>query len=427
MGSSVIRSPGRVLHGVRDRSGDGNRPRLAEPLRPEGPGLVNGLDQRDEDLWHVRRREELVVEEARVQHAPVPEPELLGETVAEPHVDAALDLALAPDGIQGPPDVVRGGDAHHLDLARRLLHVDQRRLRREAVRHRHVAPELLVQHLGRRVIERLPHQDPAALPEVPGPDHPLVRDPAPGRGPDVHVPVLDVERLGGLVELLGGQHEELALDVPRGQERGVARDERRPARVDPDVPGLDRRVVVHDSDPPERDPELLGDDHREDRLRPLADLAGPRDQRDLPEVVELDDRPAAVGAVHAGAASDVKHAGVADPPPPTGPERPLHGLVDVARHRVEALRQRAARDPEPLGRDVARAVRVPAPHLETVQAEPLGQVIHLRLHGEGGLEVPVAPHRARVDVVRVDDRRVEADVRTAVEAGERRHHDVRGR
>ena len=103
------------------------------------------------------------------------------------------------------------------------------------------------------------------------------------------------------------------------------------------------------------------------------------------------------------------------------------GRRDVARDRVEALRERAARDPEALRRHVSRAVRVPAPDLEAVQPEPLGEVVHLRLDGEGRLEVAVAPHRARVHVVRVDDRRVEADVRAAVEAGERRHHDVRGR
>ena len=123
----------------------------------------------------------------------------------------------------------------------------------------------------------------------------------------------------------------------------------------------------------------------------------------------------------------MEHPGVADSPHPARSERPLDGPADVARGRVEALGERAARDPETLRRDVSRAIRVPAPDLQAVQPEPLGEVVHLRLDGEGGLEVAVPPHRARVHVVRVDDRRVEPDARAAVEAGERGHHDVRGR
>ena len=87
--------PGRVLHGVGNGGGDRDGPGFAETLCAERTSFVHGLDQRDQDLGHVRRREELVVEKPGIQHAPLPEAELLGEAVAEPHVDPALDLALA--------------------------------------------------------------------------------------------------------------------------------------------------------------------------------------------------------------------------------------------------------------------------------------------------------------------------------------------
>src|SRR2546426_11823260 len=89
----------------------------------------------------------------------------------------------------------------------------------------------------------------------------------------------------------------------------------------------------------ERDAERLGHDHREDGLRPLADLARAGKQRDLAEVVELDDCAAAVGAVDPRATTDVEHARVPDPALPAGPERRrvsphlLGGGVDALGHR----------------------------------------------------------------------------------------------
>src|SRR6185295_6128512 len=107
-------------------------------------------------------------------------------------------------------------------------------------------------------------------------------------------------------------------------------------------------------------------DHGQDRLRPLPDLAGARDQRDFPEIVELDDGPAPVRAVHARAAAYVEHARVADAAPPAGTGRPGDGQLDVASDRVEAFGERAAGNPQALRRHVSRAVRVAAPDLEAV-------------------------------------------------------------
>src|SRR6266446_7740040 len=79
-----------------------------------------------------------------------------------------------------------------------------------------------------------------------------------------------------------------------------------------DIPGLDGRVAVDHRDPLDRDAELLGDDHGEHRLRPLADLASAGEERERAEVVELHDGAAAVGAIDARAAADMEHGGIAD-------------------------------------------------------------------------------------------------------------------
>ena len=116
--------------------------------------------------------------------------------------------------------------------------------------------------------------------------------------------------------------------------------------MDADVPRLHRGVGVDHVDAVEGDPQLLGDDHGEDGLRALADLARPRDEGHLAEIVELDDGAAAVGAVDARPAAHVEHPRVPDAPLPARAERSGHRLPDVPRHRVEALGQGARRDPE---------------------------------------------------------------------------------
>src|SRR6185295_13180721 len=120
--------------------------------------------------------------------------------------------------------------------------------------------------------------------------------------------------------------------------------------------------------------ERLGDDHGEHRLRALADLTRARDERDLAEVVELHDRAAPVRAVDARAAADVEHAGVADTALPAG-HRWRRGLRDLFRRGVEALTHRERGEYESLGVDVARLRRVQPSELESIHAEPVGQVV----------------------------------------------------
>ena len=126
------------------------------------------------------------------------------------------------------------------------------------------------------------------------------------------------------------------------------------------------------------------------------------------------------------AAADVEHARVADAALPAGPRR-RRVVLDRRRRRLEALGHRERGEHEPLRVHVARLRYVPPAQLEPVHPEALGQFVHLRLHGERGLGVAVAAHRARVRVVGVGDRRVEADVRHAVEARDGREHHVGGR
>ncbi len=52
--------------------------------------------------------------------------------------------------------------------------------------------------------------------------------------------------------------------------------------------------------------------------------------------------------------------------------------------------------------------RVEPADRHAIQAEAVGQVVHLRLDGERALEIAVAPHGARVGIVGVDDGGVEA-------------------
>ena len=82
-------------------------------------------------------------------------------------------------------------------------------------------------------------------------------------------------------------------------------------------------------------------------------------------------------------------------------------------------RQRAV-DPLAGRKRVARRERVQQPELDRVDPERRGELVHLRLAREAGLDGAEAAHRAARRVVRVDDRRLEPRVRHRVgAAGER--------
>src|SRR5438128_919746 len=97
----------RVLQGVRDRGGDGDDARLAEPLGAERALRVHRLDEAHDDLGHVGGFENRVVHEALRQDLALLDHQLLGERVTEPHVDAAVHLTFRGAGVERGADVVR--------------------------------------------------------------------------------------------------------------------------------------------------------------------------------------------------------------------------------------------------------------------------------------------------------------------------------
>jgi hypothetical protein len=96
-------------------------------------------------------------------------------------------------------------------------------------------------------------------------DHALVPDPALGRGRDVQCPS-SVERLGRLVELLGAEREQLLASRRAARGRRSAMNVVRLAWT-ADVPGHRPCVLFTTSTRPSGS-RALGDDHRQDRLRP---------------------------------------------------------------------------------------------------------------------------------------------------------------
>ena len=248
---------------------------------------------------------------------------------------------------------MRGREGHHLDLARRLVDVHERRLRGEAVRRRDIAAQILVEHRGRRIVERLRDERPPLLAQVTRADDTVVGNSAQRLVTNEDRPVAHVEPIGRRFELRGREREQLATHLLGREARGVAGDERRAAGVRTDVPRLDRRVGVDDLDALERHAERLRHDHGKDGLRALPDLRRARDHRYLAEIIELHDGAAAVRAIDPGPAAHVKHPRVADAALPAGPRR-RHVTRDVLGHGVETLRHRARRDDEALGVGVAR-------------------------------------------------------------------------
>src|SRR5439155_10901363 len=157
---------------------------------------------------------------------------------------AAVHLTVRGAGVERAADVVRGDNLAHLDLARLRLDVDDHRLTRRGVRGGDVPLEVLVEHHRRRVVEGLGDEDAPSVPEVSRPHHLLVRKPPVRLAPHEHDAARDVEPLRRLLELYGGELEELRLHLLGGESRGVAGDERCPARVRPHVPRPHARVGV---------------------------------------------------------------------------------------------------------------------------------------------------------------------------------------
>ena len=187
----------------------------------------------------------------------------------------------------------------------------------------------------------------------------------------------------------------------------------------------------------ERDAELLGGDQAQRGGGPLAevDRAGPQGDRAVAQEIQRGsprpspDRQGGVLARESGRrlpppmpyqidATPTPRRRV--PGPSAGLGAPLQRLEPVRPDGLDrravgrvALEDLAGQEP------VALPQPVPLPELERVHAEPLGELVHLRLDGERDLRRPRTAHAAGRRVVREHDPAVELDVRPAVGTGRR--------
>ena len=111
---------GCVADRIRNRGRSRNDRRFAQSLRAEvRQVLVRLVDELANDLRHVRDRGQLVrVERLSQRRAAlrVDQP-FLGQGVAEPLDDSALDLALGAERVDDPADVMDRRDPFHTHLA----------------------------------------------------------------------------------------------------------------------------------------------------------------------------------------------------------------------------------------------------------------------------------------------------------------------
>ena len=156
IGSRVHARPDHLGDRVRDRARRRHARRLADALRALRPGVRGvGLDPGDVDLRRVGRGHELVVEQVRVQLPPlVVELRALRERLADPHHDAAVDLAVGADPVEDHAAVVRGGDLEHAHDAGLAVDLDPHRVRDQLRRVERLEAEPADAALGGRLGRR---------------------------------------------------------------------------------------------------------------------------------------------------------------------------------------------------------------------------------------------------------------------------------
>ena len=88
--------------------------------------------------------------------------ELFHQRHAQSLRDAAFDLALDQHGIDGAPDIMRGGDLQNFDLAQFDVDLDLGQMRAEAIDRIRIALAVLVERRRRR-IEGLLRRDHIAM------------------------------------------------------------------------------------------------------------------------------------------------------------------------------------------------------------------------------------------------------------------------
>ena len=242
-------------------------------------------------------------------------------------------------------------------------------------------------------------------------------------------PPVDVEIVGGRLEQVGGDRQDLLTGDERGLANGSPEDGPAPAPAGPEGVGRGVGVALVHRHVLGLDPQVLGDDLGGGRLEPLP--VGSRAQVDGDMTVGLHTdlgRLRSVGA-HAGLGLDVEP----DPEPQaaTGVERPR--LLDpeprVVDHRhglVERLLGGHLRDGHPARHRVGQLGTVhdvATAQFHRVDSDPVGQDVHHLLAGEG-LGLPGPPIGRPGAGVRVHRGGPVGQFRQAV--GPAEHHDDEG-
>ena len=155
-GTRVSVSAGRRAHRGDDRGGRCDRRRLGDAVEPVGRVRLGELEDLGAHRRHVEDRRNQVVGEGGVAKAAVGELDLLHQREPEPLGDPALDLPLHRDRVDGPADVLRGGDLDHPHQPELDIDVDHGAVRRERKRQVSIALAVLVERecLARAVLAR---------------------------------------------------------------------------------------------------------------------------------------------------------------------------------------------------------------------------------------------------------------------------------
>ena len=122
------------------------------PLAPSGACGSGSSISVATTVGHVEHRRQQVVGEAGVADPPVDLDDLLHHRQPEALGDAALDLAEHRQRVERPPDVLGGGDLHHLHQPELGVDVDHGAVGDEGERRVAVALAVLVEVLGRAVV-----------------------------------------------------------------------------------------------------------------------------------------------------------------------------------------------------------------------------------------------------------------------------------
>ena len=240
------------------------------------------------------------------------------------------------------------------------------------------------------------------------------------------------------LEHVGGGVDDLLADEERRLVDGVAGDDGGAAREGGDAPVEGAGVALDQDHVLDGDAELVGDDLAEHGLVALplrgqagvdVDLAGDRVDLDVPALVGAE-----AGALDVEGEAEAEVLAL-------GPRLLLLGgevgRRELVRHHRQRLLVLAAveADAEAVGeeqalarpRELVVADEVAAAHLEAVEAELLGELVHRPLDGEAGLRPAAAAIGRHRHGRRVDGGELDPDVGDAIRPGDRGRGDLRDR